>query len=50
MIELREPIENGSGFAQIVERTLNNALERSRPSEVYVVRLDGWFDTRKSLK
>ena len=44
MIELRETTGGDSGFAQIVERALNNVLEHSRLSEVYVVQVNGWFD------
>ena len=44
MIELREAKESDSGFESIVERALNNAIQRSNPGEVYVVQVDGWFD------
>ena len=44
MIQLSETVESGSGFVPVVERALNNALERNRPGEVYVVQVDGWFD------
>ena len=43
MIRLSET-EGDSGFVPVVERALNNALEFSRPSDVYVVQVDGWFD------
>ena len=33
-----------AGFIPIVERALNNTIRRARPAEVYVVRVDGWFD------
>lgn len=36
--------ESDSGFVSVVERALNNALDMSRPSDVYVVQVDGWFD------
>lgn len=35
---------NDSGFASVAERALNNTLRRARPAEVYVVKVDGWFD------
>ena len=44
MIELGETTGGDSGFAQIVERALNNVLEHSRPREVYAMQVDGWFD------
>lgn len=44
MVELRETTGADSGFVQIVERALNDVLEHSRPGEVYVVQVDGWFD------
>lgn len=44
MIELREAKESDSGFVSIVERVLNNAVQRSNPGGVYVVQVDGWFD------
>lgn len=33
-----------SAFVSVVERALNNTLRSARPAEVYVVRVDGWFD------
>ena len=44
MIELSESNETDPGFAAIVERTLNNAVQRDKPRDVYVVQVDGWFD------
>jgi hypothetical protein len=44
MIELKETEEGDSGFVPIVERALTEALQRSRPGEVYVVKIEGWFD------
>ena len=44
MIRLGETVEGDSRFVPVVERALNNALEFSRPSDVYVVQVDGWFD------
>jgi len=44
MIELRDEDEIDSGFIPIVERTLQTALERNHPRELYVVKVDGWFD------
>lgn len=44
MIELRDKDEIDSGFFPIVERALKTALERNHPRELYVVKVDGWFD------
>lgn len=44
MIELRETEERDSGFVPLVERALNNALQFTSPKEVYVIRINGWFD------
>ena len=44
MVELPESNETDPGFADIVERTLNNAVQREKPRDVYLVQVDGWFD------
>lgn len=44
VIRLGETVEGDSRFVPVVGRALNNALEFSRPSDVYVVQVDGWFD------
>ena len=44
MIGLPKQMESGSGFGPIVARVLNHAVGRSRPNEVYVVQVEGWFD------
>lgn len=44
MIELRNKDDVDSGFLPIVERTVQSVLERDHPRELYVVKVDGWFD------
>jgi hypothetical protein len=44
MIHLNHTADVNSDFVAIVEQALNNALDRVRPLEVYVIQVDGWFD------
>jgi hypothetical protein len=44
MIHLNHTAGADSDFVVIVEQALENALNRIRPLEVYVIQIDGWFD------
>jgi len=44
MIHLGHTDGIDSEYLAIVERSLENALQRVRPLEVYVIQIDGWFD------
>ena len=44
MIEI-QPTENDDiDFIKIVERTLNSFIQSSEPDEIYIVKIDHWFD------
>ena len=46
MIHLNPTDATDKDFLAIVEQTLNNALLHTRPLEVYVIQIDGWFDDK----
>ena len=44
MIEIIATEDDDPKFVELASRILNGAVNSSTPAEIYIVRIDGWFD------